>query len=145
MTHEPAYTPAQVERLMKNYLAIRSMLDGSSRPPMVTMPPDPKEVEQPPDRGPFSVPKRASVHVDGKARARATEELHVSTLDLEIGIKKLPKREAQVLALYFIYESHTLEDLCADWNVNSRASMHKILKRLVRKLTEVMNYGECTR
>lgn len=146
MMVEPAYTPAQVERILKNYLTIRSMLDGSSRPPMVVLPADPKPADEPLlDRGPFSIPKHARVHIDGKARARATEELLVCTLDLEDGIKRMPKREAVVLAQYFIYESHTLEELCADWNVNSRASMHKIIKRLVRRLTEVMNYGEYAR
>lgn len=146
MIDEPAYTPAQVERILKNYLAIRSMLDGSSRPPMVVPPADSApDAVTPADRGPFSIPQHAKPHIDGKARARATEELLVCSLDLEDGIKRIPKREATVLAQYFIYETHTLEDLCADWNVNSRASMHKIIKRLVRKLTEVMNYGDLSR
>lgn len=144
MTYELSYTPAQVERLLKNYLTIRSMLDGSPRPPMVQM--LVTEQEEPvEDRGPFSKPHRARGVIDGKARARAVEELHVSALDLEIGMQRMPTREANVLLHYFVMETHTLEDLCADWNVHSRASMHKIVKRIVRRLTEVMNYGEFAR
>lgn len=145
MHDDLSYTPHQVERLLRNYFQIKSVLHGSSRPPADRAAPvndRPQEDQRPhpiKDFVPFSEPRHARGHIDGKARARAATELHVSVMDLEIGLTRLSDHDLELVYKYFLFGTHTLDELCIDRGVTSRASMSKLLQRVLRRLTKAMN------
>lgn len=151
MTHPltPTYRPHEVERLAQNYLHIRSTLLGSSRPSAqrfyITPPADPASRSERPfgDNGtspwPFREPRRASPVIDGKARAQAALELHVVTLDFELALKRMPDRDLELLYKYYVFGTHTLDDLCLERGITSRGSMSDVLMRMIRRLTRLMN------
>lgn len=151
---QPAYTVAQVERLLKNYFEIRSVLHGSSRPPLarnyltVTQPKQGVEVPfgyNKDENWPYSAQlRKAKTHVDGKARARATEELLVSVIDLEMALAVLSNSDFDLVYKYFIAGTHTLDQLCKERGVKDRGGMSQLMSRVLRRLTRVLNYEQST-
>lgn len=150
---QATYTVAQVERLLRSYFEIRSVLHGSSRPPMsrhyLTVTVDRPDKEYPlganaENPGPFSLPNHARGHVDGKAKARAAEELHVSVIDLETALGVLSNSDFDLVYKYFIVGSHTLDQLCLERGVKDRGGMSQLLTRVLRRLTRVINYEQPT-
>lgn len=148
----PVYTPVQVERLLKNYLAIRSVLLGSTRQPAdrvfyVDTPQDAERFERPfgfdGKPWPMNEPQHARKTVDGKAKARAATELHVSVIDLENGMRRLPDDDLELVYKYYLFQTHTLEELCAERSIPSPETMRRRLKRVLRRLTEVMLNEPC--
>lgn len=154
MTHplDPSYRPHEVERIAQNYLHIRSTLLGSSRPSanrfyLTKNPHPPKRGERPfGDDGttpwPFLEPKAASPVIDGKARAQAALELHVVAMDFEVALKRMPDHDLELLYKYYVFGTHTLDELCRERGITSRGSMSDVLMRMIRRLTRLMNHEQ---
>lgn len=133
------YTVNQLERLLTNYVTIRGMLAG-----------DPPSGDGDPyfhdtvdnGRGPFSQPKHAKVPRDGKARARAREELHCAVIDIESaltaededGYPRISNNDCWLIVWYWIYRKYTLEELCEHVGHASRGSMLRRCRRAVSNL-----------
>lgn len=143
------YTPAQVERIAKNYPQIKSMIYGSTKVPMdreiFIAPPSKDDGTEKPlgwERGkgwPMSEPKHARAPVDGKTKAQNQLELHAAAMDFEIGMSKLSPKDADLVIKYYVLGTHTLEELCIDRGISSKGSMSDLLTRVIKRLTRIMN------
>lgn len=87
---------------------------------------------------PFQVKNYAQSKPDGKAKARAREELHTMLIDLETGLSKLSNHDRNLLIDYFVYEAITLDELCEQKN-KEKPAVAMLIKRTVDKLAEAMN------
>src|SRR5690606_22927044 len=87
---------------------------------------------------PFREKKRASRVRDGKRRGREIEELHVSVLDVEEGLRRMPVSDYLILKWYFI-EGYTIDEVATKVGIASRGSMLNRINRIVGRLTDVMN------
>jgi hypothetical protein len=145
---EVTYTPRLVERLLKSYLDIRYTLEGKS-PEL----PDTYAVVHkrtaPPERTPFGMTasatawpfmeKRPALHrTDGKKQARTMEELHVACLDIENALQYLSNDDLTIVYQYLIFQTHTLDELVAERGLVSRGSMQSRVKRIVKRVTKLM-------
>lgn len=84
-------------------------------------------------------PRHARPAVDGKAKAQNALELHCAAMDFELGVEKLSDRDLELLLKYFVYGTHTLDELCAERGMSSKGSMSDLLSRIIRRLTRIMN------
>jgi len=123
-----AYTPAQVERILRNFLDIRATLEARG--------------QQLPDLY-ITGPKRegtrhARMTTDGKAKARLMEELHVATIDILDGLHRVSHDDAYLLINYYILGNSTLDDFVRERKMHSRGSMQRRIARAVQRLTRVL-------
>jgi hypothetical protein len=144
-----AYSPRQVERLLQNYLSFRSsqitpsassnesqveywtyVTPGHERPLGYT----PKQSPYP-----FMVPKNASSPINGKQKARQLEDIVVSMCDLEESLPSLSDDYLELIYKHYLFQSHTIQDLCTEQNTTSRGSMRNKCFRALRALTSHMN------
>lgn len=136
------YTIHSVERLLRKYVDIRVLLIDRSfvgSDVMYTMPPeDLREISN----NVFGTKPNASKVRDGKRTARATEELHCSSLDLEIGFNKLRPDEQYTLYHYYIVNDMTFDELARKLDLADRSVAKNKATRALRKLTEYMQGGE---
>lgn len=87
---------------------------------------------------PFQIKGHAQSKPKGKEKARAREELLIMLVEVDQGLSQMTCDERRDLIEYYVNETKTMEELCKERRQNSAAvGMH--LKRLVTKLTEVMN------
>ncbi len=138
------YTVGIVERLLRNYLDIRSYLEGKGQllPDTYTVKPAPRTNKERMPLGqtalsqpwPFMEAPRARAPMDGKARARTIQDLHVSCLDIEEALKKLHDDDVELLLKYHILQTHTLDQLVVERQVTSRGSMQRRVRRAVERL-----------
>lgn len=144
---ELAYTPRLVEKLLKNYLDIRYTLEGKSPDLPDTYAVNVKQTYQ---RVPFGMqpseapwPFMEKLHAtsprDGKKQAREMLELHMSCLDIERALKLLDDDDLKLIYQYFIFQTHTLDELVAERGLTSRGSMQSRTQRVLKKLTRIMN------
>lgn len=135
-----AYTVNQLERLLGSYLEIRGLLAGD--------PPSGgdgnlyifDEIDN--GRGPFGQPKHAKAPRDGKAQARAREELHCAVIDIEMaltavdedGYPRISNNDLWLIVNYWIYQYYTLQELCDAVGTTSRGSMLRRCRRAVANL-----------
>jgi hypothetical protein len=140
------YTTRTVERLLRNYLAIRFTLEGRGqqlsdtyvvKAPVQKRTPKPLGMQ---NTWPFLDPKHAHEPTDGKAKSRLIEELHVSVLDLERGFQHLADDDLELIYKYHVFQTHTLDDLVAERQVTSRGSMSQRIYRAVQRLTRVLEH-----
>lgn len=154
------YTPALVERLLRNYIDIRASFEGRSQrihDSSLAIKRPTAYAEQPLGSGgrpfPFMERHHASTPMDGKKRARSMEDLHCSVIDIEEGLAKLHEiavcgptenRRLQAqedyffIVVYYILHLYTLDELMALRGVTSRGSMQKRVFRAVQRLTKIM-------
>jgi len=144
----PVYTPRFVEKILKNLMDIRYTLTGKSfelpdtyavsvqrhyqegRVPFGMTP-----SSQP---WPFMEHKRATTKTDGKANARLMEELHVAALDIEDAVSKLTEDDQKIVFMYYIYQTHTLDELAVSLGLRSRGSTQQRVQRIVNKITRLV-------
>lgn len=131
------YTPAQVERIAENYFMIKSALYGSPRVPHDRHIFNTEESTK--QALPMQEPNHAKPVIDGKAKAQNTLELHCAAMDFEMGVERLPERDAELLLKYFVFGTHTLDELCAERGITSKGSMSDLLSRIIKRLTRIMN------
>jgi hypothetical protein len=157
---EPTYTPPLVERVLRNYIDIRSTFEGKAqrvhdssavikkREPTREVPLGGKN--QP---WPFMEKLHAATPNDGKRRARQMEDLLCSVIDVDNALAELreiaeaspnPALRAQaqedyfLLINYHILHLYTLDELMVLRGVSSRGSMQKRVFRAVQRLTKIM-------
>jgi hypothetical protein len=144
------YTTSNVERLLRSYLDIKQTLEtrGQILPDLYTMKPKPRSSvglpfgQTPSGKAwPFMEPQRAKAPTDGKRQARQMEELHVCCLDIEEALPKVTDDDLELLYKFYIFQTHTLDDLVAERKVTSRGSMRQRCHRAVERLTRVLEYG----
>lgn len=87
---------------------------------------------------PFQVKNHAQSKPDGKAKARAREEIHIMIMDLEAGLSKLSDHDHDLLIDYFVYERTTLDELCEKKN-KEKPAVAMLIKRTLDKLVEAIN------
>jgi hypothetical protein len=146
----PSYTPRAVERLLKSYLDIRDALTGrtqqlhdtyaiTKRPSPVTRSTNDRPLG---DTGgipwPFMETSHARSPMNGKAKAQFMQELHVSILDLERGLKELTDEDLALIYDYLIFGNKTLDQLTVERGLTSRGSMQRRVMRAVERLTRAM-------
>lgn len=145
------YTANQVAKLLANYLDIRYTLEtrGQQLPDTyVIAKPQPTKRELPlgmsprDEHFPFMETRHARTPMDGKAKARLIEDLHVSALDIEHAWPHIADDDADLLAKYYVLHTHTLDDLLVEHGHTSRGSMHQRIQRAVKRLTHKMNKYE---
>lgn len=146
-----AYTTALVEKILRNYLDIRATLEGNAQRVhdtycAVKRPNFDKQRRasrrrafgQTDERWPFMEPQHAKPPMDGKAKARAMEELHCAAIDLETAFPRLLKDEQELLLKYHVYQTHTLDELTKELGLASRGAMQQRIYRVVRNLAGEM-------
>lgn len=144
------YTARAVERILRYYLDIRGVLEGNCQrlPDTYSLRTKPRRDRstQPfgqtatGDPWPFMEPQHARSPMDGKAKARLMEELHVSILDLEAAFPRLSEDDQFLLMEYHIKQNKTLDELCAIRGVDSRGSMQQRVARAVQRLAREMEH-----
>jgi hypothetical protein len=141
------YTVSHVERVLRRYLDIRCALEGSSQQLLdlyVTQGKKSKQAPQPLGQTktgqpwPFMEPQHAKPPMDGKAKARLMEDLHVSVLDIDEAFPKLSDDDQYLILEYHIKQSKTLDEFMAERKVTSRGSMQRRIARSVQRLTRYM-------
>lgn len=158
------YSTDLVERLLRNLLDIREMLSGGSGAKV----PDNYAIRTPKKRTddqrelplgmspndprgwPFREPQHAKEPFDGKAKAKLTQELHCSVIDLEMALERKDQRgnylvdedDMDLLLKYHILQTHTLDDLLHERQAVSRGSMQRRILRAVRRLAGIMEQGQ---
>jgi hypothetical protein len=158
-----AYTVATTERLLRNYTQIRNVIAGNA-------PQQSNENayltartsfmrEQPLGQGPrderpwpFMEKKHARGVRDGKAQARAREELWVSVIDVEEALFAVDKDghpliqpdDNFILIQYYIHQNFTLDEMCKKFGVTSRGSMQRRCLRAVERLVRILESPRVT-
>jgi hypothetical protein len=154
------YTPALVERLLRNYLDIRNTFEGRAQrlhDASLVKKTIVSYAEKPLGSGNRPYPFMERQHVasppDGKRRARSMEDLHCSVIDIEDALAELYQTclygrtenirfQAQedyfFLINYYILHLYTLDELMELRGVSSRGSMQKRVFRAVQRLTKIM-------
>lgn len=143
------YSVSSVERLLRNYLNIRYLLDVNAqqlRDTSVSVGPNAETRREMPlgmsrtdtVAWPFRETRHARPPIDGKARARAREELHCSVIDLENVFPYLSKEDQELLTKYHVYQTHTLDDLTAERGLTSRGAMQRRILRSVGRLRNLL-------
>ena len=141
------YSVAEVERLMKNYLDFRYHLEGSAQrlpenasyiQPRWTgeLPLGMKRTD--PRPWPFREPRHATPPRDGKAKAKKMEMVWGSMLDLERGLAQLSDDDLALMYKYYIFQTHTLEELKTELHTDHPSTVQRRLQRIVKKLTRIM-------
>jgi hypothetical protein len=90
---------------------------------------------------PFLEPRGARSPRDGKRKAKQILEIHVSMLDLENGLRALTDEDLALIYRYLLFQTHTLEQLCAEWGTKDVPSMYHRIMRAVDRLVFNMEYG----
>lgn len=128
-----AYTTTLVGRLLRNYHTIIATLNTRSQQ-LPTHYIEKRDF----NRDPFAT-AHARTPVDGKARARQIEELHVSILDLEGAFPRLSTDDQELLVKYYIH-GETLDELCKERHVTSRGSMQRRIQRALQRYVYVLEH-----
>lgn len=157
------YSVGQVERLLRSYLSIRNVILGNAPQqgadnPYLTgrtapVPDHRRPLGMGPMEGrpwPMMEPRHARKVRDGKAQARAREDLHCAVIDIETalaatdrdGVPLLSRTDRWLLVEYFIYGNYTLDELCALLGTVSRGSMQRRCQRALERLVAVMDGPE---
>jgi hypothetical protein len=123
------YTTAMVERILRNFVDIRCMLEARGQQLPDTYLIGPRREGTRHTRGP----------TDGKAKSRQIEELHVSTIDIVDGLARLSEDDRRLIVDYHIKQTKTLDDLVKEFKTQSRGSMQQRVYRSVARLTRTMN------
>lgn len=130
------YSIPQVEFLLQNYFELKERTFGGTQRYSETSLVD--AVPSGP-RDPFGAQlPHASLPFDGKTKARAAQDVLVSLIDLEQGLEKVSQDDLELLWLYYLYGSHTLDELCRLKGTKSRGSMYSRVQRAVGRLVDVM-------
>lgn len=87
---------------------------------------------------PFRELMRAKAPRDGKRRAQLMQDIHVSMIDLEEGLKLLSDDDLELIYKYHLFQTHTLEDLCAERGTRDRGAMSRRVERAVERLVRAM-------
>lgn len=87
---------------------------------------------------PFQEKGHAQSKPDGKAKAKAREELHIMLIDLERGLSQLSVHDYNLLVDYLVNEDVTLDELCEAKN-KDKQTIAMLIKRTIDKLVEKMN------
>jgi len=87
---------------------------------------------------PFREPRHAKPPRDGKAKASQMETIWVSMLDLERGLSKLSDDELSLLYKYYLFQTHTLEELAVELQVDYPMTVLRRANLIVKHLTKVM-------
>lgn len=90
---------------------------------------------------PFMTKQHASIPIDGKRKAQMNEEIIVSMIDLEQGLKYLTDEYLSLIYKHYLFQTHTIQDLCNEQGVTSRGSMRNKCYRALCALTRYMNNG----
>jgi hypothetical protein len=137
------YTASQVERTLKNYLAVKSFLAGNVQQLHDATLPTRKKQLEPKERPlgyseqeawPFHEARHARPPRDGKAKARSIEDLHCAILDIEDALSRLPDDDLALVYRYHIFQTHTLDELVAEIGLSSKGSMQRRMYRIVKKM-----------
>lgn len=151
-----SYSVKAVERLLRNYVDFRhNLLDGGSgqaltesiepaAPAVATLSHTnlrPLGWSENDPRWPFMEPRHARTRIDGKQKAKAMQEIHVSVLDLEAGLKRLTDDDLEIVYKYHLFQTRTLDELCIERGVRSRGSMSRRIERAVNRLCFEMEFG----
>lgn len=88
---------------------------------------------------PFHEIHHAKPPRDGKARAKSIQEIHVSMIDIEVALRALTDDDLELIYKYFLLQSHTLEELCAERKNYSRGSMLLRCRRAVGRLVVALD------
>jgi len=146
------YTVENVERLLRSYLDFQYFLMGKGGQSMDTYsvrPSTPSTRELPfgatkndARPWPFYETRHARIPRDGKSRAMKTQELHVSMLDIEIAIKQLQDDDLELLYKYYLFQTHTIEELCAERGIARHGTMRMRCKRAVERLVYILERPE---
>jgi hypothetical protein len=142
-----SYTVDNVIRLMQNYLDFRYNQEGSVQQlPETTMYVAPKWRGELPlgmrptdlSAWPFREPRHAKEPRDGKAKAKQIELIWVSMLDLERGLSHLPDDDLTLMYKYYVFQTHTLDELAVDLGTEHASTVLRRLQRIAKKLTQIM-------
>lgn len=140
--HVVTYTPHNVIFALRKLLDIESVLHVGGAQLLdahVAITKHDKNKEQPfggtRETWPFMQGRHAREPIDGKGRARQKEELMVMYIDLRDALQRASSDDRQLLLLYHVFATHTLDDLCVLYNVKSRGSMRQRIFRAVVRLT----------
>lgn len=142
-----SYTADNVIRLMQNYLDFRYTQEGSTQklPETLTyttpkwrgeLPLGMKKTDLSP--WPFREPRHAKEPRDGKAKAKQIEMIWVSMLDLERGLARLSDEDLSLMYKYYVFQTHTLDELTADLNTEHPSTVLRRLQRIAKKLAQIM-------
>lgn len=147
-----AYTTGLVERLLRNFLDIRYALEGNAQQlhdtTLVRNPQNASTRERPlgmahndPRGWPFREARHAREPMNGKAKARAKEELHCAVIDIEAAFPLLSQDDQELLLKYHILQTHTLDELVVERGLTSRGAMQRRILRAVDRLRREMEHG----
>jgi hypothetical protein len=131
-----------VERLLREYLYLRSNLDSrAQQPPTVII--DTESGRKPgapnPRDNPFSSKPRSTPPRDGKKNQRDREEVWVSLLDLEAGLRQLSDDDLELVYKVLMLEMKTPDQLCKEFGASSTHSLERRCGHVVDALTRIMN------
>lgn len=87
---------------------------------------------------PFKEPRHAKEPRDGKAKAKQIEMIWVSMLDLERGFTQLSDDDLSLVYKYYVFQTHTLEELTADLGTEHPSTVFRKLQRIAKKLAQIM-------
>ena len=146
------YTVGLVERILRNFLDIRYTLEGNVQQlhdtAIVRNPVHASTRERPlgmsvndPRGWPFREARHAREPMNGKAKARAKEELHCAVLDVEEAFPFLAKDDQELILKYHILQTHTLDELLIERGLSSRGAMQRRILRAVERLRREMERG----
>ena len=146
------YTVGLVERILRNLLDIRYTLEGNVQQlhdtTVVRNPEKASTRERPlgmsendPRSWPFREARHAREPMNGKAKARAKEELHCAVLDVEAALPLLSEDDQELLFKYHIFQTHTLDELVVERGLTSRGAMQRRILRAVERLRREMEHG----
>jgi hypothetical protein len=147
------YSRELVVRLLRNYLDFRQMQEGQAQRLM-----DGMVLEERTEHGvsreyplgmsknskmpwPFLEPRGARAPRDGKRKSKQIQEIHVSMLDLETGLRALTDDDLSLVYRYLLFQTHTLEQLCGEWGIKDIGSMYQRIMRAVDRLVFCMEFG----
>ena len=84
---------------------------------------------------------RASPVRDGKTKQREFDEVWISLLDLEAGLRRLSDEEISLVYRYYMFETCTLEELATQIGTTLQGAEFAC-QRAVSSLTRFMNEGD---
>lgn len=144
------YTQSFVEKILRNYLDIRNTLEGNAqrlhekhcevkRPNFDQRLRRERAFGQTDQRWPFMEPSHATPPRDGKAKARAMEDLHCAVIDLETAFPRLSLEDQELLLRYFVYqEQSNYDELAEELGLVTRSAAQKRTAKAVQRLTREM-------
>jgi hypothetical protein len=146
------YTVGLVERLLRHFLDVRYLLDVNVQKlndtSVVRLKEHRTKRELPLGMSisdtqdwPFRERRHARSPIDGKARARAREELHCAILDIEEAFPRISDEDQELIIKYHILQTHTLDELVRERQLSSRGAMQRRILRAVERLRREMERG----